>query len=246
MALAEGLMANLDDLSLEQLQELKKAKQAQVAQGIATVGQAQMSGEQTQISPMGNFLPTFSLGVPGGRITIRPQTPKTSPKIPQRQLELLQDTFFVISGLRDLENRMKTEKYATGIFSPRFYPGVKGDIPMQIRGTPKEASFKADTDKLFQKYRKVTTGVQAGYPELAWLAADMPKTTDRPDIYLSKTEGSINQNIENAKNMIVTLRGAGYDVTNFENQLNQIIGGTPTSKETVDKETVDNDPLGLR
>lgn len=48
------------------------------------------------------------------------------------------------------------------------------------------AVFKAESDKIFQKFRKETTGAQAAMAELGWLAPDFPETSDNPKLYKSK------------------------------------------------------------
>jgi hypothetical protein len=161
-------------------------------------------------------------------------TPKTGQKVkvPARQLELLQDTIDIVNGMDNLSKELGVEGYKIGAGSPRFWKGGIGNISMYLKGSDKESSFKAATDRYFQKYRKITTGVQAGYPELQWLSADVPSTDiDRPDQFISKAKMVRETNLENAKNMLETLKSAGYNVENFEKQLNKLGGVAEVPKE---------------
>lgn len=150
-------------------------------------------------------------------------TAKSNRRIPQRQIELIQDTAEVAMGMDDIISQMDKNKFKTGITSGRFYPGVKGDLPMQLFGKKEEATFKAKVDRYFQKYRKVTTGVQAGYPELQWLASDVPKTTDRPDILVDKAYANKEIQVENLRNMFNVLEDTGYDTTNLRKRYGALL-----------------------
>jgi len=190
-----------------------------VEEAVANLGGSQVKGQPNT----GGSVPMIPLGMTNGKIRMgldpvalsqaRANISKKSRQIPQRQIELIQDTAEVAMGMDDIVSEMDRNKFKTGITSPRFYPGVKGDLPMQLFGKKEEATFKAKVDRHFQKYRKVTTGVQAGYPELQWLASDVPKTTDRPDILVDKAYATKEIQVENLRNMFNVLEDTGYDTT---------------------------------
>ena len=48
------------------------------------------------------------------------------------------------------------------------------------------ATFKAETDKVFQAFRSDVTGAAAGLRELGWLAPDFPEANDPPKLYTRK------------------------------------------------------------
>jgi hypothetical protein len=52
-------------------------------------------------------------------------------------------------------------------------------------------TFKAETDKVFQQFRKETTGAQAALKELGWLEPDYPMPTDPPEVYKNKANEAI-------------------------------------------------------
>jgi hypothetical protein len=196
-------------------QEFNKLKEAGYTDQQIIAFDAMDSGGNMPSDPMGGIdrmgISGITIPMGKGRITLKPKG--SGRAIPQRQIELIQDTAEVALGMDKIVNDMEKNKFKTGMLSPRFYPGIKGDIPMQVVGKPEEASFKAAVDRYFQKYRKVTTGVQAGYPELQWLAADVPKTTDRPDILIDKAYSTKEINVENLRNMLNVLDDTGYDTS---------------------------------
>jgi hypothetical protein len=136
-------------------------------------------------------------------------TPEKKPLVqPSQQKELNQIKQARILLERNMETLNKNPQIKKFI-GPGLVqrPGAMADIIGQLGGSPKDfVTFKADVDKAFQKYRKEITGVQAGYPELQWLAPDLPKTTDTAENFISKTVSAIEQ-FKMAENQLLDVWG---------------------------------------
>lgn len=77
--------------------------------------------------------------------------------------------------------------------------GKIGDLSLNLRSAlfndknaVKFASFKSQSDILFQNFRKFITGVQAAYPEIQMLTPDYPQPTDTPEVYTKKSMDLVN------------------------------------------------------
>ncbi len=128
----------------------------------------------------------------------------------QKELNQIRQTRILLErNLDKLKNNPQFQKFIGPGIVQR--PGAMADVIAQMGGAPKDfVTFKADVDKAFQKYRKEVTGVQAGYPELQWLAPDLPKTTDTSDNFISKTESSIEQLKQAEEQLYDTWNKAGF------------------------------------
>ena len=73
-------------------------------------------------------------------------------------------------------------------------------------------TFKAETDKVFQQFRKVTTGAQAALKELGWLEPDYPMPNDPPDLYMQKANEAIKRIEEGEKLLLDTYSQRGFRV----------------------------------
>lgn len=62
--------------------------------------------------------------------------------------------------------------------------------------------FKAETDKVFQQFRKESTGAQAALAELGWLAPDFPEPNDPPAKYKAKAMEALKR-IDDGMNLIL-------------------------------------------
>ena len=67
-------------------------------------------------------------------------------------------------------------------------------------------TFKAETDKLFQEFRKDTTGAQAALKELGWLSPDFPEPDDPPDTYINKAKEAMKR-IEEGEQLLLDVYG---------------------------------------
>lgn len=65
-------------------------------------------------------------------------------------------------------------------------------------------TFKAETDKVFQEFRKATTGAQAALKELGWLEPDYPSPQDPPDLYIQKANEAMKR-LEEGENLMLDL-----------------------------------------
>lgn len=73
-------------------------------------------------------------------------------------------------------------------------------------------TFKAETDKVFQQFRKVTTGAQAALKELGWLEPDYPMPNDPPDLYMQKANEAIKRIEEGERMLLDTYSQRGFRV----------------------------------
>ena len=84
------------------------------------------------------------------------------------------------------------------------------------------ATFKAETDKVFQQFRKATTGAQAALKELGWLEPDYPMPSDPPDLYRQKANEAIKR-LEDGENLLLDLYSQrGFRVGEMRNGMNTL------------------------
>ena len=103
--------------------------------------------------------------------------------------------------------------------------GAVGDILAQYLRGAEFTSWKASVGDAFQKYRKWATGVQAGYPELQLLAPNFPKTTDKPDVFIDKTNETLDTIRNNKKRLLDYLNKSGFAVSAYKNDEKSNGGG---------------------
>jgi hypothetical protein len=131
--------------------------------------------------------------------------------LPAKQLEDLGNFENTQRDLGAVVERLK----ASGLrFGPGFStrPGAISDMLGQIKG--KEfAAIKADIGRNFQLYRKTTTGVAAGYPELNMLAPNYPKATDENDVFIQKSIDVMKDIERNREIMLDHFSKGGYAVS---------------------------------
>lgn len=119
--------------------------------------------------------------------------------------------------------------------------GNIGSMLMKIDPKSKEfATFRAETDKAFQTYRKETTGAQAALAELGWLAPDFPETDDNPELYKHKAIEAIKRINEGQQMYLEQLSNSGYRTSSLEKMLSQ--GNENQNTFTVNGKTYSNIP----
>lgn len=74
------------------------------------------------------------------------------------------------------------------------------------------ATFKSETDKVFQQFRKETTGAQAALKELGWLEPDYPSAQDPPEIYTQKANEAMKRLEEGEKLLLNLYSQRGFRV----------------------------------
>jgi len=95
-----------------------------------------------------------------------------------------------------------------GKYSASRMPGANAFLGLQSmtgdKGAQNFATFKAETDKVFQQFRKETTGAQAALKELGWLEPDYPSPTDPPDLYRQKANEAMKR-LQEGENLLLDL-----------------------------------------
>lgn len=86
--------------------------------------------------------------------------------------------------------------------------------------------FKAETDKIFQKFRKETTGAQAAMAELGWLAPDFPEADDSPELYKKKAMEALSRMDEGYSLLLDNYSAQGYRTSELRN----VYKGSKTSQ----------------
>ena len=120
----------------------------------------------------------------------QPLDPKATAEIGsfRRTSQNLQNNLGMMTS--DIKGRM-------GPFRPGAMRGSLGNTVTSVasmmgdKGAAQFATFKAETDKVFQQFRKETTGAQAALKELGWLEPDYPQATDPPEVYSSKANEAL-------------------------------------------------------
>lgn len=117
---------------------------------------------------------------------------------------------------------------------PGTFLGNIGNFIMKADPKSKNfATFKAETDKVFQAFRKETTGAQAALAELGWLAPDYPETTDNPELYKEKANVALQRIAEGEQLLLNNWNAQGYRTSKLKEL------GSPASKNgTVEVGTV--------
>ncbi len=112
-------------------------------------------------------------------------------------------------------------------FNPQAHRGgslIGGIGELTIKLDPsssKFATFKAETDKTFQEFRKETTGAQAALKELGWLSPDYPEATDNPELYIAKAKEAMVR-IQEAKELLKKVWSPSYRVSHLDNIGNEL------------------------
>jgi len=105
--------------------------------------------------------------------------------------------------------------FNTGPGSISNYSGTIGDWARQAGGNKDFSAFFAETEKMFQLFRKITTGAQASDRELRMLRPLIAKSTDIPKIFIAKALASREIARALRANYIKRQGEAGRDITGF-------------------------------
>jgi hypothetical protein len=139
-------------------------------------------------------------------------------KLTPTQIEHLNDYETARSNMQEILNQMKQYQFKTGPLQPMSWKflGI-GELFTQLFGSKEFAAFKSAVNRAFQSYRKLVTGAQASDKELARLEPNLPKVTDRPDIFIEKAQQLINE-YDRLKNLYLEdLKRGGYDISAYSN-----------------------------
>lgn len=135
--------------------------------------------------------------------------PELKDKVGQSQLKDLAEVDSTVSDLQKNMDTLKKYGFQSGPgYATSTLPGA--DIYSQFTKSKEFNTWKSDTGRAFQKYRKWATGVAAGYPELQMIAPNFPKVTDKPDVYTSKSISAVDDMNRNKQMFLDYLSKAGY------------------------------------
>lgn len=167
--------------------------------------------------------------VPGGGIDYPypediQMTPKTTTfkgmtkttLVPELKKEVSQSELATLGGvsstISDLQKNIDTlNKYNLTPGPGLSTSGLPGaDLYSQFTKSKEFNTWKADTGRTFQKYRKWATGVAAGYPELQLLAPTFPKASDTKENFVSKSISAMDDMNRNKEIVLDYLNKAGY------------------------------------
>lgn len=118
-------------------------------------------------------------------------------------------------NLKMLQENPEFEKLMNPANIKAMRPGTLlgniGNFLLKIDPKSKDfATFKAESDKTFQAFRKETTGAQAALAELGWLAPDYPEPTDNPELYKKKAITALERIAEGEKLLLDYWGSQGY------------------------------------
>jgi hypothetical protein len=97
-----------------------------------------------------------------------------------------------------------------------------------MRG-PEFTTWKASVSRQLEAYLKAAKGVQRGFKEIQYIVPQMPKATDAPDIFISKTLDAMRDVQTNQQLTVETLSNSGYAVSQIKKNLTPI---DPTGGQT--------------
>lgn len=148
---------------------------------------------------------------------------KRGQMIPTAQTDVLGDIQSTIDQVSSLKDRAATGNFKTGPMSVRFTPN---DIPFGRRyaaqvSSPEESQFASDLTAVGATYAKAESGAARGFKEIEYLATAMPTGILPPDQFIAVAESAIGRQIVNMENAVNSLRQSGYDVTEYDNRLNE-------------------------
>lgn len=147
-------------------------------------------------------------------------------------------------NLRTLNEHPEFEKLMSPTSIKAMRPGTLlgniGNFLLKIDPKSKDfATFKAETDKTFQAFRKETTGAQAALAELGWLAPDYPEVTDNPELYKEKAKVALERIAEGEKLMLDNWGAQGYRTS----QLKKVKSPAKKSTESTDLSSMSDEEL---
>lgn len=134
-----------------------------------------------------------------------------------------------------VQNRMSPFSYGATRM-PGANMLLKGESMMGDKTANDFLTFKAETDKVFQQFRKETTGAQAALKELGWLEPDYPMPTDPPDVYTNKSHEAMKR-LEEGENLLLDLYSQrGFRVGDLRKGMNplQQAAGNPRADTAQD------------
>jgi hypothetical protein len=149
------------------------------------------------------------------KTTVYKGIPKTT-LVPELKKEVSQNELTTLGGISstvsDLQKNIDTlNKYNITPGPGLSTSGLPGaDLYSQFTKSKEFNTWKADTGRTFQKYRKWATGVAAGYPELQLLAPTFPKASDTKENFISKSVSAMDDMNRNKEIVLDYLNKAGY------------------------------------
>ena len=150
-----------------------------------------------------------------------PLDPKSTTEIGafRRTRQNLQNNLSMINP--GVEKRMSPFSFSASRL-PGSNMALKAQGMMGDKSANDFSTFKAETDKVFQQFRKETTGAQAALKELGWLEPDYPMPSDPPDLYRQKANEAMRR-LEEGENLLLDLYSQrGFRVGELRQGMNTI------------------------
>lgn len=211
-------------------QEIENSRRIKEDQNQELLRNAQIKALNAQVEAFGGGVNTGNnidlgefekAGIPAEDIQMTPKqitykgqqktvlAPELKKEVSQTQSTDIATIDSTISDLKkNIENLDKYKIQSGPGYSTSSLPGA--DIYAQFTKSPEFNTWKSDTGRAFQKYRKWATGVAAGYPELRLITPNFPKADDRHDVYIAKAKSVIDDMNRNKEILLDYLNKSGY------------------------------------
>ena len=158
--------------------------------------------------------------------------PELKKELPSSARKIIDEINPVKLGLKQnldfLEKNPSVKKYMTPAeiraHKGSSVTGFIGNLLLKVDPSKDAQSFgvfKAETDKIFQKFRKETTGAQAALKELGWLAPDFPEADDNPELYKAKAVEALKRIDEGYNALTENYSAQGYRTSELKKVLNK-------------------------
>lgn len=134
--------------------------------------------------------------------------------LPTKQTDAITALDDVTAGLTESMRTMQAQGLKPDPVTGRI--PVVGEFINIMTKSPEWQAWASDVDRLFQKYRKITTGAQASDKEIERLIPLMPTSKDKdPEVFTRKALNVINEMQKTKDRLLNVYESQGYDVAGF-------------------------------
>lgn len=163
----------------------------------------------------------------------------------EKELEFFNDTFDAVDTANEIVSGLKSlgvqdpsqigsiqEETINSELGPFSIP-ARFNLAGQYAKDPKYTALKSKLERLFQKYRKITTGAQASNQELATLRPLIASFTQRPGVFFSTVSDMSNEGLRMLGTRLESMKSVGRKVSELEKVVNKRKGGTTQQIQAV-------------